>query len=260
MSMLMDYVDLACTKSQYPGWPFLGCTPLVLTVSWIDDNLIVGSTKATAMTKEKLMNNFECTDEGDLTEFVGSKIDRTEDGGLKFTQPVLIQSFQDEFDLPTQKYTTPAKAGEMLTNCEEKDALSAGEQTIYRSAVGKAMFLMQYSRAEIYNSVRDCARHMQMAARKHMMAIGRVMKYCVDRPNRGLVLRPNEKWDGSPKFEFTIGDRSDSDYAKDPQSQRSVSGGRVLLCGAPVTFRSSTQKTVALLVTEAELYATVICA
>ena len=148
----------------------------------------------------------------------------------------------------------------MLTKCKESDALSAGEQTIYRSAVGKAMFLMQYSRAEIYNSVRDCARHMQMAARKHMIAIGRVMKYCVDRPNRGLVLKPNEKWDGSPDFEFTIGGRSDSDYGKDPQTQRSVSGGRVLLCGAPVTFRSSTQKTVALSVMEAELYAAVLCA
>ena len=68
---------------------------LVLMVSWIDDNLIVGSEKATMETKGKLMDRFECTDEGDLSEFVGSKIDRTEDGGLKFTQPVLIQTFKD---------------------------------------------------------------------------------------------------------------------------------------------------------------------
>ncbi len=68
------------------------------------------------------------------------------------------------------------------------------------------------------------------------------------------------EWDGSRDFEFTIGGRSDLDYTKDPQTRKRVSGGRVLLNGAPVTFRSSTQKTVALFVTEAELYATVLCA
>ncbi len=68
------------------------------------------------------------------------------------------------------------------------------------------------------------------------------------------------EWDGSRNFEFTIGGRSDSDCAKDPQTRKRVSGGRVLLNGAPVTFRSSTQKTVALSVTEAELYEAVLCA
>ena len=73
-------------------------------------------------------------------------------------------------------------------------------------------------------------------------------------------MKPNEKLDGSPDLEFTIGGRSDSDYGKNPQTRRSVSCGKVLLCGAPVTFRSSTQKTVALSVMEAELYAAALCA
>ena len=68
------------------------------------------------------------------------------------------------------------------------------------------------------------------------------------------------EWDGSQDFEFTVGGISDSDYAKDPQTHKSVSGGRMLLKGAHVTFQSSMQKTVALSVTEAELYAAVICA
>ncbi len=51
------------------------------------------------------------------------------------------------------------------------------------------MHVMQYLRGEIYNSVRDCARHMHMAAKKHMDAILQVLKYCYDRLNR--------EWDGS---------------------------------------------------------------
>ena len=57
-----------------------------------------------------------------------------------------------------------------------------------------------------------------------------------------------------------MGGRSDLDYAKDPQTCKSVSGGRLILNGALVAFRRSTQKTVALLVTEAELYMAILCA
>ena len=119
---------------------------------------------------------------------------------------------------------------------------------------------MQYLRGGIYNSVKDCTRHMHMAAEKHMDAILRVLKYCYDCPNRGLKLKPNVKWDGSWDFEFTVDSRPASDYAKDLQTCKSLSGGRVLLNGAPVTFWSSTQKTVALSVTEVELYVAVLCA
>ncbi len=42
-------------------------------VSWIDDNLIVGNEKVAEETKAKLMARFECSDEGELKEFVGNK-------------------------------------------------------------------------------------------------------------------------------------------------------------------------------------------
>jgi hypothetical protein len=67
-------------------------------------------------------------------------------------------------------------------------------------------------------------------------------------------------WDGKKEHEFIISGRSDSDYAKDTQTQKSISGYRVLLEGAPVMFMSSTQKSVALSVCEAEQTAGVLCA
>ncbi len=67
--------------------------------------------------------------------------------------------------------------------------------------------------------------------------------------------------------------RSNSDYATDKQTQKSISGYRVLLEGAPVMFKTSTQhlahfsfvrqsrqKLVALSVCEAEQTAGVLCA
>ena len=53
---------------------------------------------------------------------------------------------------------------------------------------------------------------------------------------------------------------SDSDYAKDIDTRRSVTGTAVFLEGSCIGARSSTQRTVALSVTEAELNAATQCA
>ena len=101
---------------------------------------------------------------------------------------------------------------------------------------------------------------MQEASKAHLTAMYRVMKYCVGTPKRGLMIEPTEVWDGDKKFEFTISGRSDSDFAKDIISRRSVSGCSTFLCGAPVSIRSKMQDCVTLSVTEAELVAATQCA
>jgi hypothetical protein len=50
---------------------------LVLIVSWIDDNLIIGSKKAVKKTKRDIMERFDCKDCGDIEEYMGCKIVRT---------------------------------------------------------------------------------------------------------------------------------------------------------------------------------------
>jgi len=79
-------------------------------------------------------------------------------------------------------------------------------------------------------------------------------------PNRGLLLKPNKKWDGDPEFEFEVTGRADSDYAKDPERRRSVSGYSTFLNGAPVTTKSRMQGCVTLSVTEAKLVSGTQCA
>ena len=56
--------------------------------------------------RKDLEAGFKCKYEGPLTEYVGSKIEMTrrESGTeIKITQPVLVQSLKDEFDLPEGK-------------------------------------------------------------------------------------------------------------------------------------------------------------
>jgi hypothetical protein len=85
---------------------------------------------------------------------------------------------------------------------------------------------------------------MAAGSNKHIQAMHRTMSYLVQSPNRGLLLKPNAKWDGNKELEFEILGRSDSNYAKDPGNRRSVSGCYTFLNGAPVNAKSKMQQCV----------------
>jgi hypothetical protein len=123
---------------------------------------------------------------------MGCKIERTANS-LKFTQPVLIQRYSDEFELPTRIYKTPVLAGSVLVAGKKVEALGPMMQKKYCSGTRKAMHTIQYSKPETYNAVRDLPRHMHEDTKDHYKAILRVLKYSVDRANQDLVLKPNRK-------------------------------------------------------------------
>jgi hypothetical protein len=105
-----------------------------------------------------------------------------------------------------------------------EEILKLAKQTQYCSGVGKGMHMMQYSWPDMYNAVRNLARHMTLATQVHYDAVLRMMKYVRDTSNRGLVLNPIQKWNGSKEHKFIISGQSDSNYAKDMQMQKSISG------------------------------------
>jgi hypothetical protein len=156
----------------------------------------------------------------------------------------------------TRQVFTPAEQGKVLMKCNKGTELGGMEQTKYRSGVGKLLHMMLWSRPEIYNAVRELSRFMTTGASDaHMKAMKRVMEYCVETKDRGLVLKPDVKWNSDPEFKLGIRGISDSDFAKDPKTRKSVSGNSTFLCGAPVIQCSTMQGIVALSVTDAELFA-----
>jgi hypothetical protein len=64
---------------------------------------------------------FKCDDVGEMTEYVGCKVEYNKEGKyMKLTQPVVIQSFVDQFDLPTDgpAPNTAAETGKVLSKGE----------------------------------------------------------------------------------------------------------------------------------------------
>ena len=226
--------------------------------SWVDDIMSCGHKNDVDEGREALKQFFDLDEVGELKEYVGCKVEyNREKGYMKLTQPVLIQSFEDEFELPSQVYKTPAAPGNILVSGDV--ILNEQEHRLYRKGVGKLIHLSKYSKPGILNAVRELSRFGAKPTKAHLKELLRCMKYCMDTKEKGLMLKPNKKWNGSKDFEFEITGDSDSNFATCPETRRSVSGWSAKLNGAPYTRKSKMQKFVTLSVTEAECVAATSC-
>ena len=255
----MEHKKSKADPCMYYSWN--SSENLAIWIIWIDDNLCIGNRKVVKREVQMLSDRFEVDDVGTLEEYVGCKIDiDQEKQTLKFMQPVLLQSFADEFELPKRKPTTPLVPGTVLTKADATASLPSKRQSKYQSGVGKLLHMMRWSRPEIYNATRELAKHMTCANEGHYQAMLRVMAYCVHTPERGLLLASVFVWDGKKGHKFKVWGKSDSDYAKCPETRHSVTGCCVFLNDSPVMFKSAMERTVSLSTTEAESAAAVTCA
>jgi hypothetical protein len=100
---------------------------------------------------------------------------------------------------------------------------------------------------------------MQKATRKCIYHLDRLCNYIVSMNERGYTIRPDNPgtWDGTRYFLFFITGESDSNYAKD-HSRRSVNVGCTRLNEALIKKNCTMMPIIALLTTEAELFAAVL--
>jgi hypothetical protein len=109
----MKYVRSKADPCLHFKWTVAG---LVIWISWVKTILVRGNVKAVLEAKTVMSQMFDCEDVGIMNEYVRCKIERDlDEPSLRMTQPVLLQSFEDEFDLTEMgKPRIPAPAGSVL--------------------------------------------------------------------------------------------------------------------------------------------------
>ena len=179
------------------------------------------------------------------------------------TQPVILQSYTDEFDLPPtcRSSNTPALARSVLSlEVGEEEFVNKKYIAVIELELKNLLHITRWSRPETWNTTRESTRTVKGSIMMHYNAMLRMMRYGVDTIKSGLLLKPKRTWDGKSKFMFRIGGRLDSDHAKCPATRRSVSGFNVKLEGAVIICKSGMKKTTTLSVTETETVSGVTCA
>ena len=163
----------------------------------------------------------------------------------------LIKNFEDEVK-GLRSYVTPGTPG--LNQIREEDPalkLSAEKHAKYRSGVGMLLYLVKHSRPDIANCVRELSKVLDGPSEASYKEMLRCIKYVLDSKDMGLKIEPI----GDKDDAWEIICYSDSDWAGDPESRRSVSGYIIYVQGVPVIWKSKSQNQVSLSSSESEWYA-----
>jgi hypothetical protein len=152
-----------------------------------------------------------------------------------------------------QIYKTPGTPHTGLTRPSEEDpTVSPEEHKEYRSRVGMLLYLVKHSRPDIANATRELSKLMDKPTPAAIKELHRTIKYVINTSMYGLKMHP-KKLDENGLFELIL--FSDSDWAGDKETRKSVSGFCIFLQGCPISWKSKGQKSVSLNSSEAELMA-----
>jgi hypothetical protein len=222
---------------------------------YVDDTLCLGHEQEISWLYTNIEKRFKIERLGRLKKHLGIWYEWKQEQGeiiIEATMPQLIKEIINKYETVTNKtvktYTTPGTPGKTLLkhqgNPEDIDN--------YRSIVGKIMYLTTKLAPELSNAARELASHLSNPGKEHWDALGRCVGYLKQADNLSLTYRP-------PRELRSIS-LCDSDYAKDENDRKSVSG-RINTVGGTITnWTSKKQSTVALSSTEAEYHSLSDCA
>lgn len=123
----------------------------------------------------------------------------------------------------------------------------------FQEAVGSLLYLAQATRPDIAYAVNDISRYNNQHADIHWSAVKRIFRYLQGTKTVKLTYTTSEP--------STLHCYSDSDWAADSNSRRSVSGHVIIMSNGAINWSSKRQRTVALSSTEAEYmaFSTALC-
>ena len=117
----------------------------------------------------------------------------------------------------------------------------------YASVVGSLMYAMVCTRPDLAHAVSVVSRFMGQPGREHWQAVKRIFRYLRGTSDVGVIYVGDTQ--------CLVTGYSDSDYAGDVDTRRSMTGYVFTLGGSVVSWKATLQPTVTLSTTEAEYMA-----
>jgi hypothetical protein len=222
----------------------------VFITLYVDDSIIAGEEFLIKEIITSLQEVFKVKVQGSLEDYLGCEVVKEEEG-YWIGQRRIIEDLIGKFKvfLPGRVFDTPTLNRYVVERGVE-EPLEEGKQALFRSGVGSLLYLVKHSRPDIANCVRELSKVMDRAGHNHWKALLRAIRYCEVTKDHVTQIFNTEK-EKRVKLEVY----SDSDYAVDKETRKSVTGYVIFMDGSPISWRSKGQKNVTLSTTEAEYVA-----
>ena len=240
------------------GWTASAIDPCLfmkhnmMCVIYVDDTIFTGPNQELIENEIKLLGikqpheerPFEFRDEGELSAFLGIKIEKQDEHRFYLSQPGLIEKVLTASGMMDCKPNTTPSALEPLGPDEEGEPMN--ESWEYASILGMLMYLANNTRPDIAHAVHACARYTHAPKKSHATAVKHILRYLKGTMQKGMVLSPNSKHE----LDCFV----DSDFAgnykyfkdQDPTSTKSRTGYVIMYQGCPILWVSKLQTQCAL--------------
>jgi len=244
---------------------------------YVDDLIIASSHMSlTERIKSSLSSHYKMKDLGRIDEILGCKVHvNLLNGTITMSQKKYLNTALNKFLTPEMSpISTPAdpRITLSLTQCPTSpEDIEAMQLIPYRSAVGSLLWLSLGSRPDIAFAVSQVAKFSSNPGITHWNAVLRIFRYLKATTTLGLTfscntgrvpthvtsaISPSVSTSALEFLRDIIPEAySDADYARDPDTRRSVTGFIFFLAGAPISWQSRHQPSVALSTMESEFMA-----
>nr|GEX41313.1 retrovirus-related Pol polyprotein from transposon TNT 1-94 [Tanacetum cinerariifolium] len=198
---------------------------------YVDDMLIACKSKAEiGSTKSLLKREFDMKDLKEAKKILGMEIIRDRSRKiLRVSQSGYISKILNNFRIDNGKSVQMPLGGNFklsLKDCPIRDCdVERISKVPYVNAVGSLMYLMVCTRPDIAHAVSIVSRYLVNPGKNHWEAVKWILKYLRGTANVGLIYETN-----CGNHKDVIG-FIDSDYAKDPDKVRSITGYTFLVQG-----------------------------
>jgi hypothetical protein len=228
---------------------------LIRILLYVDDLCIGGKRAAVDEFKAALKAEYDVTDHGPVSSYVGIEFTRNREARTgfismkKYTQKVIANFGMANCNAVTTPYVL-GNDSEWDTQPTESSEVTFMQTQPYRSMVACILWISHNCRSELTFTVKKLSRHYNNPSKKHLEFAKRVLAYLHGTLDKGIKVNRSGRADYL-KLEMY----SDSDWASDKETRKSTSGVMALVNDTLISWRTIGQKSVALSTMEAEYVA-----
>lgn len=216
---------------------------------YVDDMLILGKdTSEMIGIEEEISKHFLITSLGEVTHFLGMKIERDSDGLYHLSQAAYLNRLFVRFSMTDCKSSLIPLDPAYLTTDDDTEKL--GDENMYRNLIGALLYVAVMTRPDIAAAVSILSRKTSNPTLRDWTEAKRVLRYL--KASAHMTLRLGSK---SFNEQSDIMGYVDADWAGDQKDRKSNSGFIFFFRGAPLQWNCRKQDSVTLSSTEAEYVA-----
>ncbi|KAA0055189.1 cysteine-rich RLK RECEPTOR-like protein kinase [Cucumis melo var. makuwa] len=185
---------------------------IAVLIVYVDDIILSGDDQAEInQLKQRMCNEFEIKDLGNLTYFLGMEVARSKEDISMSQRKYTLDLLTETGMLGYRPADTPIEFNHKLGNSNDQVPVDKEQ---YQCLVGKLIYL-SHTRSGISFVVSDVSQFMQAPYEEHMEAIKRILRYLKTTPGKGLMFRKTDK--------KTIEAYTDSDRVRSVVDRKSTS-------------------------------------